>query len=146
MNSYDVNDKYDERPGVRRGSVVNVVSVVAQQRRKETDLGKYLDIIEAVDGARRPPLGTPRVADRNTVFGASDEGKSPARAAADTEARRLVASGWKPKVRLGKTIWQRPDTSFWVSEEMALNLLNGTERSEQERGKAGRVTQRGDAS
>jgi hypothetical protein len=108
-------------------------------------LGKYLDLIEALDRARRSPLGTPQATDRNTVSSGGDQGENPTPAAADAEARRLVASGWKPKVRLGKTIWQRPDTGFWVSQEMALHLLDGTERSEQKRGKAGRVTQRGDA-
>jgi hypothetical protein len=93
MNPYDANDKYDERSGARRGSVVNVVYVVAQRRRKENDLGKYLDIIEAVNGARRSPFGFPRATDQNDVSGGSDEGESPASAAADAEARRLVASG-----------------------------------------------------
>jgi hypothetical protein len=146
MNPYDANDNYDQRSGARKGSVVYVVYVVAQRSRKEIDLGKYLDLVEAADRARRSPTGTPRATDRNTVSNVVDEGGSPSPAAAGAEARSLIASGWKPKVRLGKTIWQRPDTGFWVSEEMALHLLDGTEPSEQERGKAGRVTQqRGDA-
>ena len=41
----------------------------------------------------------------------------------DPEARRLLAAGFEPKERDGKTIWQRPDTGFWVSQEMALHLL-----------------------
>jgi hypothetical protein len=118
---------------------------VAQRRRKENDLGKYLDLVEAAGRARRSPIGTPQGADRDTVSNVADGGEKPAPAAVGPEARRLVASGWKPKVRFGKTIWQRPDTGFWVSEEMALHLLDGTQGSEQERGKTGRVTQRGDA-
>jgi hypothetical protein len=39
--------------------------------------------------------------------------------------RRLLEAGWKPKVSFGqRVIWERPDTGFWVSEEMALHLLN----------------------
>jgi hypothetical protein len=44
--------------------------------------------------------------------------------ATDAEACRLAAAGYWPKVSFGgKTIWQRPDTGFWVSQEMALHLL-----------------------
>lgn len=41
----------------------------------------------------------------------------------DPAARKLQAAGWKPKGRLGKTIWERPDNGFYVSEEIALILL-----------------------
>ncbi len=41
----------------------------------------------------------------------------------DSEGRKLVAVGFEPKERGGKIIWQRPDTGFWVSQEMALHLL-----------------------
>jgi hypothetical protein len=128
----------------RRVLVVKVVNVVAQHR-KETDLARFLDLIEAADGVRRSPVQPLQATDPNTASQVADNSESPAPLTADTEARRLVAAGRKPKTRLGKTIWQRPDTGFWVSQEMALHLLDGTERSEQKRGKAGRVTQRGDA-
>ncbi len=39
--------------------------------------------------------------------------------------RRLEEAGYRPKISLGgRVIWERPDTGFWVSEEMALHLLN----------------------
>src|SRR5829696_3780236 len=43
----------------------------------------------------------------------------------DTEgARRLYGAGWESKVSFfGRVIWERPDTGFYVSEEMALHLL-----------------------
>ena len=41
----------------------------------------------------------------------------------DPEGRRLEAAGFEPKERGGKIIWQRPDTGFWVSQEMALHFL-----------------------
>ncbi len=51
----------------------------------------------------------------------------------DHEGRRLDAAGFKPKERGGKIIWQRPDTGFWVSQEMALLLLE-RERMEGDQG------------
>src|SRR5829696_3927796 len=42
----------------------------------------------------------------------------------DGRARRLEAAGWKHKWRSGLTIWERPDTGFWISQEMALHLLD----------------------
>ena len=39
------------------------------------------------------------------------------------EGRKLEAAGFEPKERGGKIIWQRPDTGFWVAQEMALHLL-----------------------
>lgn len=41
----------------------------------------------------------------------------------DSEGRELEAAGFEPKERCGKIIWQRPDTGFWVSQEMALHIL-----------------------
>ena len=40
-----------------------------------------------------------------------------------SDGRKLKAAGFNPKARGGKIIWQRPDTGFWVSQEMALHLL-----------------------
>ena len=51
----------------------------------------------------------------------------------DPETRRLLAAGFEPKERGGKTIWQRPDTGFWVSQEMALHL-SGRKSTEGEQG------------
>lgn len=48
--------------------------------------------------------------------------RSPGILNPDPEGRKLRAAGFKPKERGGKTIWQRPDTGFWVSLEMALHL------------------------
>jgi hypothetical protein len=41
------------------------------------------------------------------------------------DARKLTAVGYRPKVSFfGRVIWERPDTGFYVSQEMALHLLN----------------------
>jgi hypothetical protein len=50
----------------------------------------------------------------------------------DTQARMLEHAGYKPKLSFyGKTIWQRPDTGFWVSQEVALHLLEQSTHEEQ---------------
>jgi len=39
--------------------------------------------------------------------------------------QRLKEAGFKPKVSFGKrVIWERPDTGFYYSEEIALHLLD----------------------
>ena len=96
-------------------------------------MGKYLDLIEAADRARRSPTRTPLAADRNTASGVADNGKNPMPLTAGPETHSLLAAGWRPKVRLGKTIWQRPDTGFWVSQEVALYLLESKSREEDQR-------------
>lgn len=35
---------------------------------------------------------------------------------------RLREAGWQSKERLGKTIWAHPDTGFYYSEEMAVQI------------------------
>jgi hypothetical protein len=40
-----------------------------------------------------------------------------------SDGRKLEAAGYKPKERCDMIMWQRPDTGFWVSQEMALHLL-----------------------
>ena len=39
------------------------------------------------------------------------------------EVRNLIAVGWKPKERCDKAIWQSPQTRFWYSQAVALELL-----------------------
>ncbi len=51
----------------------------------------------------------------------------------DPDGRRLEAAGFEPKERGGKIIWQRPDTGFWVSQEMALLLLEAKTTEEDKR-------------
>jgi hypothetical protein len=41
----------------------------------------------------------------------------------NSESHELEASGFEPKERDGKITWQRPDTGLWVSQEIALHLL-----------------------
>lgn len=39
------------------------------------------------------------------------------------EDRKLQSAGFELKERAGKIVWERPDTGFWESQEMALHLL-----------------------
>ena len=39
------------------------------------------------------------------------------------EDRRLQSAGFELKERAGKIVWERPDTGFWESQEMALHPL-----------------------
>ena len=74
-------------------------------------MGRYLDIAK----------GIPRTAPELPIRSADSLDPTEP----DTEnARQLLEAGWKPKVSFGgKVIWERPDTGFWVSEDMALHLL-----------------------
>jgi len=59
-----------------------------------------------------------------------EEDRQPAEAASKQtssgpEARKLLATGWEPKERCGKTIWKCPDTGFYYSQEMATHFLCG---------------------
>ena len=42
------------------------------------------------------------------------------------ERRELEATGFKPKERCGKIIWQHPHNGFYYSHEVALLFLLGT--------------------
>ena len=45
--------------------------------------------------------------------------------APSADHRRLEEAGYRPKISFGgRVIFERPDTGFWVSEEMALHLLD----------------------
>jgi hypothetical protein len=57
--------------------------------------------------------------------------------------RKLMEAGWKPKRSFGEVvIWERPDTGFYVSEEVAVRLLDRWNVSLQKWGNCGEVTQR----
>ena len=92
-----------------------------------------MGLIEAADRARRSPVRHPQATDQNTVLGVADDSESPTPLTNDAEACTLVAAGWKPKIRFGRTIWERPDAGFWISQELALHLLEGRSTKEGQR-------------
>jgi hypothetical protein len=79
-------------------------------------MGRYLDI------ARQLSEGQATHHDGQTMLpsGGSEISEESAKS---LEHRRLLAGGWVAKARCGKIIWASPQTGFWYSEEMALQLL-----------------------
>jgi hypothetical protein len=78
-------------------------------------VGRYLDVADAVP--RKKPAHRGVAPDEPTYPKELEPGT-------DTEAaRRLLEAGWKPKASFGRVIWERPDTGFWVSQEVALYFL-----------------------
>ncbi len=87
-------------------------------------MSRYLDIARGIADAQPEPrkLENPKIE--------------------SADARKLSRAGWKPKVSFGGVvIWERPVTGFYVSEEMALCLLDRWTRSDEKRGKDKEVTQ-----
>jgi hypothetical protein len=71
-------------------------------------LGKYLDIADSI------PRTEPKFPDQSADLTKPE----------NDNARHLLEAGWKSQVGFGgKVIWERPDTGFYVSEQMALHLL-----------------------
>lgn len=90
-------------------------------------MGRYLDIARALSEQRDVTTGEPgRRPDG--VFG---EGATSVRSVKIPVHRRLVAAGWEAKARCGKTIWASPQTGYWYSEEMAVELLRLDEDEEE---------------
>ncbi len=46
------------------------------------------------------------------------------------EGGRLQSAGFEPIERDGKISWERPDMGFWVSQDMALHLLESKSAEE----------------
>jgi len=87
-------------------------------------LSRYLDIARGIADAPSEP--------RNL--------EKPEIESAD--ARKLSRAGWEPKVSFGGVvIWEGPDTGYYVSEEMALCLLDRWTRRDEKRGNREGVTQ-----
>jgi hypothetical protein len=79
-------------------------------------LGRYLNIARRVSEGRTTPSVDEDLMPDGGCERSAKSVKSP-------EYLRLLAAGWVPKVRRGKTIWASPQTEFWYSEAMALQLL-----------------------
>jgi hypothetical protein len=79
-------------------------------------MGRYLDI------ARRLSEGQAAYQRGEGVF-LGTGGETSEKSEKTSEQHRLLAAGWEPRVRCGKTIWASPQSKFWYSEEMALEVL-----------------------
>lgn len=82
---------------------------------------RYLDLLRASRARTRPHCEANE--QDLSVSRRQDDGSPAELPLTDDGARRLEAAGWNHKRRGGLTIWERPDTGFWVSQEMALHLL-----------------------
>jgi hypothetical protein len=61
-----------------------------------------------------------------------EAGALAAKPASSADHQRLEEAGYRPKISFGeRVIWERPDTGFWVSQEMALQLLEKSKDGEQ---------------
>lgn len=55
-----------------------------------------------------------------------------------SERRELLAAGWQPKDKGGKTVWRNPKNGFWYPQQVAVALL-GQDIPEEPEGEAGRT-------
>jgi hypothetical protein len=79
-------------------------------------VGRYLNIARRLSGRQATyPIGEGNLPDRGSEISEKSE-ISP-------EHRRLLGAGWLPKVRCGQTIWASPQSGFWYSQDIALELL-----------------------
>ena len=61
-----------------------------------------------------------------------EAGALGAKPVSSADHQRLEEAGYKSKISFGgRVIWERPDTGFWVSQEMALHLLEKRKEGEQ---------------
>ena len=61
-----------------------------------------------------------------------EAGALGAKLVSSADHQRLEKAGYRPKISFGgRVIWERPDTGFWVSQEMALHLLEKSKECEQ---------------
>jgi len=85
-------------------------------------MARYLELLRALRTKSEPHREAG--GQESSVSWCHDDDSSVVLPPTDDEAKRLEAAGWKHKQRGGLTIWERPDTGFWVSQEMDLHLLD----------------------
>lgn len=91
-------------------------------------MGSYLELLRAsrASPGRKPRGGHPDTAAREGPEPRHrEDGSRTVLPFPDAEASRLTAAGYRPEESFsGRVIWERPDTGFYVSKEMALHLLD----------------------
>ena len=76
-------------------------------------------------------LTKPLVAPALSAFGCEEAGALAAKPVSSADHQRLEEAGYRPKISFGeRVVWERPDTGFWVSQEMALHLLETKSKEE----------------
>ncbi len=83
----------------------------------------YLRLLRQSRARRNEPRS--REAGDLSTFRRQDDECSVMLPVRGVDAQRLTTAGYRPKVSFfERVIWERPDTGFYVSEEMALHLLD----------------------
>ena len=85
----------------------------------------YLDLLRRSKVRRRGSSHQDEAKQVLSEFQHEEAGTLAVHLAPSADHRRLEEAGYRPKTSFGgRVIWERPDTGFWVSEDMALHLLN----------------------
>jgi hypothetical protein len=85
----------------------------------------YLDLLRRSKARRRESSRGDEAKQDLSKFQHEEAGAHAVLPAPSADYQRLEAAGYKPKISLrGRVIWERPDSGFYYSEEMALHLLD----------------------
>ena len=99
----------------------------------------YLELLRQSKARRRAPSPRDEATRDLSESRCEEAGVAAVLPVSSADHRRLKAAGYKPKLSFGKrVIWERPDTGFYYSEEVALHLLD----AKNIRDKSGAITRR----
>ena len=84
----------------------------------------YLELLRRSKARRRQSSHRDEARQELPEIRCQEDGGAAVLTVSSADHRRLEEAGFKPKVSFGgKVIWERPDTGFWSSQEMALHFL-----------------------
>jgi hypothetical protein len=93
---------------------------------------RYLKLLRDSKTRRRESIHRGEVHQDAPEPQCEDNGVLAAKLVSNAHHQRLEEAGYRPKISFGgRVIWERPDTGFWVSQEMALHLLEKSKEGEQ---------------
>jgi hypothetical protein len=91
----------------------------------------YLKLLRDSKSRRRESIHRDEVKQHTSEPQCEETGALAAKLVSNANHQRLDDAGYKPKISFGgRVIWERPDTGFWVSEKMALHLLEKSKEGE----------------
>jgi hypothetical protein len=95
---------------------------------------RYLKLLRDSKTRRRESIHRGEVQQDAPEPQCEEAGALAAKPVSSADHQRLEEAGYRPKISFGeRVIWERPDTGFWVSQEMALHLLETKNREEDQR-------------
>ena len=84
----------------------------------------YLELLRRSKARRRQSSHRDEARQELPESRCEEDGAAAVLPVSSVDYRRLEEAGFRPKVSFGgKVIWERPDTGFWISREMALHFL-----------------------